>query len=214
MDSRAGLIGTFATAGLAVALVFGASATAAPKGDYVATPIGSTFTYALHATGSFGSGDSQVTSKKEQRTWEGKTVEAIVSPLGVTLVNQSDAGWVAQLAPDGKVLFTFDPPLAFHFPLEVGKTWTTSYKLTVQANNQTSAFDATFKVEAYEDVTVPAGTFKVFRISYIDTRGSDNMEYFIPDLGIFAKRSWTRTDKAPAGPGTVVRELVSYSLPK
>ena len=214
MKSKFGMKWVLATAGLALLLAAGGCMTSAPKGDYVAPPLGSTFTYTVRTTGSYGSGNTQVTFKQEMREWEGKPIRASVSPQGATLYNASSGGWVASLGPDGKPVIRFDPPLNWPRPLVVGNTSTTSYRVTVYATNQTTSFDATVKVEAYEDVTVPAGTFKVFRVSWSDTNGNENMEYSIPELGAYAKRSWRRTDKHAAGPGTREIELVSYTIAK
>ena len=96
----------------------------------------------------------------------------------------------------------------------VGKAWTKNYRLTVHAKNQTITFDTTWKVEAYEDVTVPAGTFKVFKITYSDTLGQENIYWFNAELGIWPKAILTRTAKHASGPGRRESELVSYTIPK
>jgi hypothetical protein len=54
----------------------------------------------------------------------------------------------------------FDPPLPLSWPLEVGK-WGSGMSKWGQALNR-----FTWSVDAYEDVRVPAGTFKAFRITY------------------------------------------------
>lgn len=202
------------TAGLAVALASGGCAMMAPKAErYVRSPIGSTFTYAFRNTGSYGSKTGQVTTKATERMWEGKLLAATESPQGVTLLN-ADGAWPAQLASDGKLVRSFNPPIGFEFPLVVGKTWTRSYQVTMHATNKTATFDTTWKVEAYEDVTVPAGTFKVFKIAYSDTMGQENIYWFDPKLGAWPKSSYTRTAKFASGPGTNEVELVSYTIAK
>jgi hypothetical protein len=144
--------------------------------------------------------------------WQGKLMEANESPQQVVLA-VSSGGWAVILSPDGKPLLSYDPPLDYDWPLVVGKTWTKSYRMTVIAKNQVIPFDATYKVEAYEDVTVPAGTFKAFRISFSST-GVQDMYWFAPELGIYAKQSLRRTDKSGYGPGTREVELVSQSIKK
>jgi hypothetical protein len=126
----------------------------------------------------------------------------------------ADGGWAAILSPDGKPILSYDPPFGFDYPLMVGKTWTKSYKLTVHASRRVFPFDATFKVEAYEDVTVPAGTFKAFKISSSTNTGSEDTYWFAPELGLFVKQSLRRTDKSGYGPGTREVELVSQSIKK
>jgi len=199
---------------LALALVSGGCAMMAPKAErYVAPPLGSTFTMARSDTGSYGSGTSQTTSKVTERMWEGKRMIAFVSPTGVILEN-ADGSWAAMLGPDDKPMFTWEPPIVYDFPLEVGKTWTKSYRVTMHAAKQTIPFESTGKVEAYEDVTVPAGTFKVFKVSTSDTLGNESVSWFCPEFGIFIKRVERRTAKSPSGLGTREQELISHTMPK
>jgi hypothetical protein len=202
-----------ATAGLAAALVAGGCAMLEPKAErYVAPPVGSTWTQAQRNTGSYGSGTAQVPFKRGERMWEGKLMGTIESPQQVILAT-ADGGWATILSADGKPILSYEPPLDYDWPLVVGKTWTKSYKMTVHAKNQIFPFEATYKVEAYEDVTVPAGTFKAFRISFSST-GAQDVYWFAPELGIFAKQVLTRTDKSGYGPGTREVELVSQSIKK
>jgi hypothetical protein len=202
-----------ASAGLGMALVSGGCTMMAPKGEYVAPPLGSTWVLARSDSGSFGTEITQMTAKKEERMWEGKPTAATVSPQGTTLVN-SDGAWLAILSPDGEPIFSWDPPIGFDFPLVVGKTWAASYRMTVHAENQTIPFDSRGKVEAYENVTVPAGTFKAFKISSSTTLGDENVHWFSPEFGVFVKSILVRTDESPAGPGKRETEIVSQTIEK
>lgn len=202
-----------ATAGLAAALVAGGCAMLEPKAErYVAPPVGSTWTQAQRNTGSYGTGTAQVPFKRGELMWQGKLMGTIESPQQVILAT-SGGGWASILSADGKPILSYEPPLDYDWPLVVGKTWTKSYKMTVHAKNQVIPFDGAYKVEAYEDVTVPAGTFKAFRISFSST-GAQDVYWFAPELGIFAKQSLRRTDKSGYGPGTREVELVSQSIRK
>lgn len=200
-------------AALALALVSGGCAMAPIGERYVVAPLGTTFTNAQTSTGSYGSGTSQTTVKITERTWEGKRVIAFVSPTG-TILEYPQGVWVAVLGPDDKPIWSWDPPIGYDFPLEVGKTWTKSYRITIHARNQTIPFDSTAKVEAYEDVTVPAGTFKVFKISGSDTLGNESVTWFSPELGFWIKRIERRTAKNPSGPGTRETEVVKLDIAK
>jgi hypothetical protein len=201
-----------AIAFLAVAFVSSGCATA-PKGErYVVAPLGTTFTSSSTSTGSFGSGTTQTITKITERMWEGKKVTAFASSSGVLLA--SSEGWQAILAPDDKPIFTWDPPIGYDWPLEVGKTWTKSYRITVHAAKQTIPFDNTSKIEAYEDVTVPAGTFKVFKIRSSDTLGNENIAWFSPEHGFFIKQTQKRTDKNSLGPGMRETEVIKLDIAK
>jgi hypothetical protein len=202
-----------AIAGLVSALVLGGCALT-PRAERFPTPqIGTTYTIERSDTGSFGSGTTQITLKVAERMWEGKRMIAYVAPRNVT-VSTPEGLWAAILAPDEKPIMIFDPPIGWEYPLEVGKTWTKSYRVTIPATKQTIPFDSTSKVEAYEQVTVPAGTFKTFKIVSSDTTGIETVSWSNPEVGMFIKRSETRTAKYPAGPGTRETQLVSYTIPK
>jgi hypothetical protein len=164
-------------------------------------------------TGSYGSGTTQITTKVTERMWEGKRVTAFVTTTGVLVLN-ADGAWLAMLGPDDKTIMSWDPPIGPDYPLEIGKTYTKSYRVTMHATKQTIPFDSTWKVEAYENVTSPAGTFNGFKISYSDTLGGESMMWYMPELGFIGKRIERRTAKWPSGPGTRESELISHILPK
>jgi len=200
-------------AALALALLLGGCAMTPTAERYPALQVGTTYTIARSDTGSFGSGPTQMTLKVAERMWEGKRMIAFVAPNGVTVSNPEGC-WVAILAPDEKPIMIFDPPIGWEYPLEVGKTWTKSYRVTIAATKQTIPFDQTSKVEAYEEVTVPAGTFKTFKIVSSDTTGSETVSWSSPEVGMWIKRIETRTAKHAAGPGKREIQLISYTVPK
>ena len=203
-----------ATASLAAALVAGGCSMMEPKAErHVGPPLGSTWVQAQRNTGSYGSGAVQVTFKRGERMWQGKLMGTYETPQQVT-VFAADGNWVAMLSPDGKPILTYDPPIGYDYPLVVGKTWTKSYRMTVIAKNQVIPFDATYKVEAYEDVTVPAGTFKAFKVVSSTSAGSEDIHWYAPEPGVFVKQSLKRTDKSGYGPGTREVELVSQPIKK
>ena len=64
----------------------------------------------------------------------------------------------------GNSVWEFTPPPSISWPLEVGKSGTI---FTFWSRPDGGGrLNIEWKVEAYEDVTVPAGTFKAFRITY------------------------------------------------
>jgi len=72
---------------------------------------------------------------------------------------------VAKVVRAGQVLLELDPPPALGWPLEVGQwsvTWLTMKSLDPQYGQ--SLVRLSSRVDAYEDVRVPAGVFKAFRI--------------------------------------------------
>lgn len=72
---------------------------------------------------------------------------------------------VAKIVRAGQVLLEFEPPPGLTWPLEVGQSgvsWLTLKSLDPQFGQ--SLVRLTWKVDAYQDVRVPAGVFKAFRI--------------------------------------------------
>ncbi len=72
---------------------------------------------------------------------------------------------VAKVVRGGQVLLELEPPAALGWPLEVGR-WGVTW-LTLKSADPLygeSLVRLQWKVEAYEDVRVPAGVFKAFRI--------------------------------------------------
>ena len=67
---------------------------------------------------------------------------------------------------------------------------------------------------ANEEVTVPAGTFKTFKVRYTDSVGIESVNWYSPDGAGWVKIGATRDGRFPAGPGTQDFDLLSYSIKK
>ena len=65
----------------------------------------------------------------------------------------------------GQFIMEFTPPPKLTWPLEVGKSGTSSGILRTPSHPGGGEVSFTWSVQAYEDVQVVAGTFKAFRIS-------------------------------------------------
>lgn len=202
------------SAGLAVALASGGCALMAPTVErYVAPPVGSTWASMRSDTGSYGSARVRLESKfLGEQMWQGQKVNAFQG-TEMTLLAHPTGNFMAQVKGSTPVV-SWDPPIGWNWPLEVGKTWTKKTSITIHAAKRTIPYEYTQKVEAYEDVTVPAGTFKTFKVSTSTTLGDDNVSWFSPELGIFVKQSLTRTAKHAQGPGTREIEIISQTIRK
>lgn len=200
-------------ASLAAVLLAGGCAVVEPKAERYQPPaVGSSWTVSQRSTGSYGK-DAQFQVTRGEATWEGKSAIALSSSLGTTTMATPDAGrWMAVVGKDGKPILGWDPPVGWEYPLSVGKTWTTSYRITNHVTKRTTPYDLSCKVESYGDVTVPAGTFKAFKIACTTTIGTEETFWNSPELGIFVKTSLRRSDSSPFGPGTQDSELVSHEI--
>jgi hypothetical protein len=96
------------------------------------------------------------------------------------------------------------------YPLSVGKTWAVTGNTTVLGGgvqNQTWTERGSFKIEKVESITVPAGTFKCFKIMHYDSNNSLVGIKWVTDVtGVSAVKEIDFT-------GTT-SELTSYSLAK
>jgi hypothetical protein len=197
------------------ALVAGC-ASGPPKAErYVAPPVGANWKVQVSSTGSFGNANKveQQVSMRDVVV-EGKPYHRFDAGGGATLLNDS-VGLFMVLGPGDRPLMRYDPPLGYEFPLEVGKTWTQDIALTVGGTTKTP-MKAQWKVEAYEDVTVPAGTFKAWRVSFTDNFGFKQTTWSLPEtVGTYAKRVNERPATHPqGGAGTQVIELLTLPAVK
>lgn len=214
MKPNANLKHVLTLTGLFIVLISGGCATLEPRAEKFFSPsIGSTWEIAQRNTGSYGK-DVKFHVTRGEGTWQGIPQITMSNSLGVTTIFTHEGGQYAIIGRDGKPLMSWDPPIGFQFPLTVGKTWTTSHKLTVHATAKTFSYDFPCTVENYDDVSVAAGTFKTFKIKCLPTIGNEEDFWFSPDLGLSVKTSFKRTDKSPFKPGTQEAELVTLPVKK
>jgi uncharacterized caspase-like protein len=108
--------------------------------------------------------------------------------------------------------FTYDPPLTAQpgDELSVGKKWT-------NATNETNKFGTNFRTDEYkvlalEDLTIPAGTFKAYKIQIKGWSGNnriDNLTWVLPDWGVPLK-TIRRVYHARGAPTMETVELESF----
>lgn len=203
----------FAGLGLAALLASGCASAPPVAERYVPPPVGSTVEYRMVNTGSFGSGSGPLTMKISEAPYEGRMLRKYETPAGWTLQSPL-AGTVAAFSPAGQPLMRYNPPLDFNFPFVVGKTWTVDHELTVGASNK-MPMKTSWKIEAHEDITVPAGTFKAWRVVMTDNFGFRQTTWSMPDtVGMFAKRISERPRGHPQGEGTQVLEMTKLPAVK
>ncbi len=192
--------------GLATLLLWGCASAPPTALRYVPPAVGATVEYQMVNTGSFGSSTGPLTMKISETAYEGRMLRRYDTPSGWTLQSPL-AGTVAVFGPQGQPLMRYNPPLDFNFPFVVGKAWTVDHELTVGASNK-MPMKTSWKIEAYEDITVPAGTFKAWRVVMTDNFGFRQTNWSMPDtVGMFAKRISERPRGHPQGEGTQVLEM-------
>lgn len=179
---------------------------------------GSTSTMAVTSTGSYGSGTAQVTSTIGQRSWEGRTVITQETPAGAMLLDPADGTRLGYVGPNGQTQWTLNPPVGFRYPMEVGKRWVAESTLTMMGPQGPRSLPvrSEWAVEALDEVTVPAGTFKALRITVNDVMGGQPWNadtYWVEPGQEFAVKSLLkRLPTHPAGAGSREALLVSKSI--
>jgi hypothetical protein len=203
-------------AGLTIAAACTGCATIEPVAQNTSQAVvGSTFQRALKDTGSYGSGATTSTfTRMPHRTWQGREVAVWSQTRGPTLLQEPSGGAFVALLNGEAPVMSFDPPAGYEWPLRVGKSWTRQVNLTLHASKQTVPMESKLTVEAYEDVTMPAGTFKAFRVRSTDNLGNEDVNWYSPELSIFVKQKLTRTAAHAMGPGVRETELLSQSIRK
>lgn len=175
--------------------------------------IGSSFVRSITNSGSYGSGAGTITGRRAaNREWKGQPVGVWQFSQGPELLFlPADGAFVAFVNGDQPVI-TFEPANGWQWPLKVGKSWTRNVTVTDHASKQTFPVETRITVEAYEDVSVPAGTFKAWRLRQVDNLGNDDVHWFNPDVTVFLKQKLTRTERHAAGPGVRETQLVSQEI--
>ena len=110
---------------------------------------------------------------------------------------------------DGAVVRRDNPPAPqYKWPLTTGTKWEHAYTFENARDRQTSQRQTSWEVQTVEDVTVPAGTFRAFKISSSDLRtGRPIYEmWYAPDAKQWIKiREWLES-------GERRREMTEYKL--
>ena len=110
------------------------------------------------------------------------------SANGNTSISTIDGGVLRSNTADNT--YTYDPPLSTRpgDELSVGKKWTNS---TYETNRYGRFFRTDeFKILAYEEITISAGTFMAYKVQIKGWGGTsriDNIYWYLPDWGVTLK---------------------------
>lgn len=219
MKRRSNVIAAAVSVGMAGLLLAGACSTAPSSGQrFVSAPAGTSLSYFRRSSGSFGTVEGPVNWTLVDREWQGKPVRAMVSPQAGTSLHDpasNNFGMLATLNRNGEPTASFDPPVGYRFPLEVGNEWTSKHQMTLYPSRQVLPYDLSYKVEARESLTVPAGTYNTYRILITDNFGQVDRYWVSPETGILAiKRTQMRPATHPQGAGNLQGELSSLTAAK
>lgn len=178
-------------------------------------PMGTVLTYHRKSSGSLGNFDGPVVWTQTPATWQGKQVLASGAPqAGVGIHDLNSMATIANLTPAGQPLMSFEPPIDYPWPLQVGKTWSAQHTVTLYPSGNKVPLKIDGKVESWGDVTVPAGTFKAYKLMWTNSLGEMETRWTNPAEGLATiKRHVERPATHPQGAGVLDADLLSRALP-
>jgi hypothetical protein len=149
----------------------------------------------------------------EDGTYDGKPVYRLSVGTDIRVFDKATRNFVATLR-DGKELIVASPhDGTVSWPLWVGKSWRSTYTLHDRVRGRSDTLGVSWKAESYEEVTVPGGTFKAFKL--VSTPGVGMAAYYtiwyVPDPGLVVKQIYERTPQHFMGPGKFTTELVELT---
>lgn len=206
---------TLLSAALLPLLLPGCATSPPTAATMAASPMGTVSTFHRKSSGSLGPFDDQVVWTQTASTWQGRPVVSVAAPqAGANLHDPATRGLVAVLGRDGAPQMAFDPPIDLQWPLQVGKAWSATHTLTLYPSGRKMPLRIDYRVESWGDVTVPAGTFKAFKLHWTTSLGETEQRWVSPADGIpTVKRHVERSASHPQGAGVLDAALLSRVLP-
>ena len=154
--------------------------------------------------------------------YDGKSVRLVALDGEISLYDAANRCQLATLR-NGKEVVRYSPHNGiFSSPLWVGKKWIHLFRTIDQAGKTSETIRMPHQVQAYEDVTVPTGTFKALKIHTTGDSEStrrpgivilwgtdldDETVWYAPELKLVVKSVSEMNADADGGPGKITREL-------
>ena len=107
----------------------------------------------------------------------------------------------------GKTVRLAAPPEDWQWPLQIGKQWSATVTWTDTGEQErTYVLTGVWMVEAYEEVKVPAGTFKAFKVSRREIESGASQDFwYSPEA-----KGWVKIRGANTADGNYEEELTAY----
>jgi len=133
-----------------------------------------------------------------ERTFEGKAVMALhlVGEDKIKFYDKHSLNFIAQQVDGKTVMASLPDDGRYQWPLEVGKKWTVTFQFKM-AGRKSFPVSKHYEVEAFEKVTVPAGTFDAFRVRGISGKKvkSTILLWWAPEVNMTVKIEYFKGDK-------------------
>ena len=142
----------------------------------------------------------------------GKPVYRRRGGRSTTVFDKGTANQVATLR-DGKESESYLPHAGtLDWPLYVGKSWTSRYVYRdLVRETSIDPVQYEYRVETYEKVVVPAGTWDTFRIASRNVNGTSlSTIWYAPELKLIVKRINETTARHSSGITKTIYEIIEY----
>jgi hypothetical protein len=146
-------------------------------------------------------------------THQGKPVYRVSAGFDILIYDTETGNMVAVLRM-GKEASAIEPHEGtFSWPLYVGKSWTARYTAhDRQRAMSVGPITVEHRVAAYEDVVVPAGSWKAFKIESESGSSSFSTIWYAPEIKLIVKRVNETTIGHPFGRTKSVYEIIEYPV--
>jgi len=201
---------------LAASLLLPGCANSPPVAERLVDVVpGTVLVYQRKSSGSYGNFDDKVTWDHRESSWQGRpAMLASSAQAGTQVYERRTKGLVAMLGRNGQPLMSYDPPIAYRWPMKVGDSWSSQHQVTLHASGKVLPLTMNYKVEAYDKVTVPAGSFNAYLVVSTDSNGEVQRVWIAPaDSLSVVKRTLDRPATHPQGAGHLEGELISRQVP-
>lgn len=147
----------------------------------------------------------------EDGAYEGKSVHRISAGPDTILYDKETGNVIASFRAGKEMNSTFPHDGTLNWPLYVGKSWTATYTYNNRLQGMSvGPLNVQYRATAYEDITVPAGSWKAFRI---DAEGVNNVTttlWYVPEISLIVKKIAETMLGHPMGQTKTVFEIIEY----
>lgn len=183
----------------------------APLAKMMPLPADARITYRI--TLPDGSQQTRTWTVQPEVTYGGRRVIPLESEDETRFLDAGTRNWVATLR-NGKVIAMVDPnDGTWSWPLKLGKQWHAEFTYHEPPHNFSVGPIATdWRVEGWERVTVPAGTFRAYRVHGEPGRNNTRRLtlWYAPEIALTVRREQTQATGVGSQRAITVWELVSY----
>jgi CHAT domain-containing protein len=149
----------------------------------------------------------------EPGSFQGRPGFRVSDEIGVLFFDRAGRNWFATVVREKERSGATPHHGTFVWPLEVGKSWVARYQYRDNLRGfRVNRVEASWRVAAEEEVTVPAGRFKAFRLEG-GNNGNAWTTWYAPAVRLVVKEIHERKAGHPAGAARTVTEVVRYAGP-